>query len=89
MDNNKKKNNPNNRRDKNKKNAHGFFTLITWALVITLALQYLGNYINNEPAAASQHEIYYTEFVDLVEQGHVTEVSRENGVLYITPSAKE
>ena len=38
MDNNNNK--PNNRNDKNKRNLNGLFTLLIWALILTIALQY-------------------------------------------------
>ncbi len=83
MDNNNNK--PNNRNDKNKRNLNGLFTLLVWALVLTIALQYLNVYLGDSTRSSSSHEIMYSEFKDLVREGHVQEVVFQDGNITITP----
>ena len=55
--------------DKNGRNRRGIISLMLWALVLTFGLNYLTTYVANTAAAASSHEIAYSDFIDLVETG--------------------
>ena len=74
----------NNQNNKNKKNANGLFTLLAWAVVLTVVINLLSTYTRQASTAATTHEIYYSEFIDLVEDGKVEEVIFTEGMLEIT-----
>ena len=80
--NNDQKNNQNN--NNNKKNMRGLLVLLGWALVLTIAINFLSDYTHNANVAATTHEIAYSEFIDLVETGKVEEVIFTEGMLQIT-----
>ncbi|MBR2894771.1 MAG: ATP-dependent zinc metalloprotease FtsH [Oscillospiraceae bacterium] len=85
---NENQNNQNNRNqnNKNKKNSHGLLVLLGWALILTIAFNYLSTYSQQASAAATTHEIPYSEFIDLVESDQVEEVIFTEGMLKITTS---
>ena len=62
-------------------------TLAIVALVLTIVFNYLSDYTREATAAATTHEIPYSEFIDLVESGQVERVdfSAEENILIITP----
>ena len=82
MNDNQKKT-PNNNR--NKKNLSGLLILLAWAVVLTVVFNYLAAYSQQADTASSTHEISYSEFLELVEEGHVAEVLLTDGMLEITP----
>ena len=79
-------NNHNNRKDdnKNKKSMRGLLVLLGWAVVLTIVFNYLSDYTREATAAATTHEIAYSEFIELVEDGQVEEVIFTDGMLKIT-----
>ena len=83
---NENQNNQNNRNqdNKNKKNSHGLLVLLSWAVILTIAFNYLSTYSQQATAAATTHEIPYSEFIDLVESDQVEEVIFTEGMLKIT-----
>ncbi len=81
MDNNQN-NNPNN--NKNKKNVNGLLILVAWAIVLTVVFNYLSAASRQANTAASTHEIHYSEFQDLVEEGVVEEVLFADGQIRLT-----
>jgi len=82
MDNNhNKKPDPGN---KNKKNGNGLVVLLAWAIGLTVLFNYLSAYTQQSNAAATTHEIDYSEFIDLVEEGKVEQVLFSDGQLKIT-----
>ncbi len=68
----------------NKKNLRGLLVLLGWALVLTIAINFLSNYTHQANVAATTHEIPYSEFVNLVEDGKVAKVVFTEGMLQIT-----
>ncbi len=82
MENNQNKNN---RDNKNKRNMSALLTLVLWALLLTAALQYLNTYLGSPRSSTTTHEIMYSEFEDLVEEGHVEKVTLKDGMLTIYP----
>ncbi|MBR3704117.1 MAG: ATP-dependent zinc metalloprotease FtsH [Oscillospiraceae bacterium] len=80
--NNDQKNDQNN--NNNKRNLRGLLVLLGWALVMTIAINFLSDYSHQANVAATTHEIKYSEFVDLVEEGKVDEVVFTEGMLQIT-----
>ncbi|MCI8539683.1 MAG: ATP-dependent zinc metalloprotease FtsH [Oscillospiraceae bacterium] len=58
----------------------GIISIIVWALVITLLM----NYFTSMFAHADSTEIYFSEFLDLVDEGKVDEVKIESGIYTIT-----
>ena len=79
--NNDQKNGQNNN---NKKNLRGLLVLLGWALVLTIAINFLSDYSHKANVAATTHEIPYSQFIDLVEDGKVEEVVFTEGMLQIT-----
>ena len=63
----------------------GILTLVTWALVLTVGLNYLNAYTSNDTNKASSHEIKYSQFVEMVEKEQVEEVLFKDEVIYVTP----
>ena len=63
----------------------GILTLVTWALVLTVGLNYLNAYTSNDTNKASSHEIKYSQFVEMVEKNQVEEVLFKDEVIYVTP----
>ena len=82
MENNQNKNN---RDNKNKRNMSALLTLVLWALLLTAALQYLNTYLGSPRSSTTTHEIMYSTFETLVEEGHVEKVTLEDGMLTIYP----
>ncbi len=62
------------------RNLMGIISIIVWALVITLLM----NYFTSMFAHADSTEIYFSEFLDLVDEGKVDEVKIESGIYTIT-----
>ena len=77
--------NQNRNDNKNKKNLNGLLILLGWAVALTVVFNYLSAYSREASNAAITHEISYSEFKDLVEEGHVEEVLITDGMLEITP----
>src|SRR5699024_10434470 len=63
----------------------GLLMLLGWAVVLTVVFNYLAAYSQQADTASSTHEISYSEFLELVEEGHVAEVLLTDGTLEITP----
>ncbi len=82
MNDNQNKNSNNN---KNKKNLNGLLILVAWALVLTVAFNYLSAYSRQASTAATTHEIAYSQFLSLVEEDKVASVEFVEGKLEITP----
>ena len=78
--------NQNRNDNKNKKNLNGLLILLGWAVALTVVFNYLSAYSREASNAAITHEISYSEFKDLVEEGHVEEVLITDGMLEITPA---
>ena len=70
-DNQNKNSNKNSNQNKNKKNFNGLLMLLGWAVVLTVVFNYLAAYSQQADTASSTHEISYSEFLELVEEGHV------------------
>ena len=68
-------------------NMRGLLVLVAWALILTVALSYFGNYMNQSMDATSQAEIAYSDFRAMVEADQVdrVEYDRDNNLLLITP----
>ena len=84
-DNQNKNSNKNSNQNKNKKNFNGLLMLLGWAVVLTVVFNYLAAYSQQADTASSTHEISYSEFLELVEEGHVAEVLLTDGMLEIAP----
>jgi len=84
MDNNQNKQ-PDNQNNKNKKNINGLLILVAWAVGLTIVINYLSTYSQQAANAATTHEILYSEFKELVEDGKVESVVLKDGMLEITP----
>ena len=82
-----KKNSPNKKNGDNKKNKNlkGFLTLVAWALVLTVALNFLSAYAGNRSNKSTSHEVDYSQLWQLVEEDKITDVIFENNTVYATP----
>lgn len=77
--------NGNQNNNRNKKNMSGLMILLGWAVVLTVVFNYLSAYSRQANTAATTHEISYSEFQNLVEDGKVKAVVITEGRLEITP----
>ena len=80
--NNRDKRNNNN---KNNNRMRGILTLVLWAVVLTVAMNYISAYSGNTANKTSSHEIKYSEMVDMVEKDQVKEILFKDSTIYITP----
>ena len=77
-------NNQNNNHNNNKNKRNGLLILVAWAIVLTVVFNYLSAASRQANTAASTHEIHYSEFQDLVEEGVVEEVLFADGQIRLT-----
>ncbi len=82
---NQKNSNNNNKNGKNNKNLKGVLTLVVWAVVLTVAVNYLSAYAGNSANKSTSHEVAYSDLWELVEQDKIESVSFESGTVYATP----
>ena len=80
-----KNQNNQNKNGRGQKNRRGFATLIIWALIATIGINYLSTMLTEQRDAATSHEIAYSEFVDLVRGGKVQSVKFGDTTFTITP----
>ncbi|MBU5626176.1 ATP-dependent zinc metalloprotease FtsH [Oscillibacter sp. MSJ-2] len=68
-------------------NWRGILSLVAWALLLTVIFSYTGSYMNKSMDASAQIEIEYSEFIQMVEDGHVAgvELDDSTGLLLVTP----
>ncbi len=83
-DNNNNRDNRNNN-NKNNNRMRGILTLVLWAVVLTVAMNYISAYSGNTANKTSSHEIKYSEMVDMVEKDQVKEILFRDSTIYITP----
>ena len=83
-DNNNNRDNRNNN-NKNNNRMRGILTLVLWAVVLTVAMNYISAYSGNTANKTSSHEIKYSEMVDMVEKNQVKEILFKDSTIYITP----
>ena len=82
---NNDRNNKNNKNNKNSSRLRGLLTLVAWAVVLVVIMNYLGAYTQNTTNKSSSHEVAYSQFIEMVEQDKVDEVLFRDDVIYITP----
>ena len=78
-------NNRNNRNDKNRSRGGGMWSIVLWALLLTIGVNYLSVMLDQARAAESSCEIAYSELIDLVEEGKVKSIEFGDSVFTITP----
>ena len=83
-DNNNNRDNRNNN-NKNNNRMRGILTLVLWAVVLTVAMNYISAYSGNTANKTSSHEIKYSEMVDMVEKDQVKDILFRDSTIYITP----
>ena len=76
--------NKQNRNDKNR-GGGGMWSIVMWALLLTIAVNYLSVMLDQARAAESSCEIAYSELIDLVEAGKVKSIEFGDSVFTITP----
>ena len=67
-------NNRNNRNDKNRSRGGGMWSIVLWALLLTIGVNYLSVMLDQARSAESSCEIAYSELIDLVEEGKVKSI---------------
>ena len=77
--------NKQNRNDKNRRRGGGMWSIVMWALLLTIAVNYLSVMLDQARAAESSCEIAYSELIDLVEAGKVKSIEFGDSVFTITP----
>ena len=78
-------NNRNNRNDKNRSRRGGMWSIVLWALLLTIAVNYLSVMLDQARSAESSCEIAYSELRDLVQEGKVKSLEVGDSVYTITP----
>ena len=78
-------NNRNNRNDKNRSRGGGMWSIVLWALLLTIGVNYLSVMLDQARSAESSCEIAYSELIDLVEEGKVKSIEFGDSVFTITP----
>ena len=80
-------NNRNNRSrgDKNRRRGGGMWSIVLWALLLTIGVNYLSVMLDQARTAESSCEIAYSELVELVEEGKVKSIEFGDMVFTITP----
>ena len=58
-----------NRGDKNRRRGGGMWSIVLWALLLTIGVNYLSVMLDQARTAESSCEIAYSELVELVEEG--------------------
>ena len=76
--------NKQNRNDKNRRGG-GMWSIVMWALLLTIAVNYLSVMLDQARAAETSCEIAYSELIDLVEAGKVKSIEFGDSVFTITP----
>ena len=76
-----KKNNPNQKG----KNSRGVFSLVVWALIATIGINYISTMLAGQRDAATSQEIAYSELVELVREGKIESVEFGDDVFTVTP----
>ena len=76
----------NNKNGKGNKNLKGVLTLVVWAVVLTVIINYLSAYAGNSANKATSHEVDYSYLWDLIEEDKIETVVFENNTVYATPS---
>ena len=74
--NNQNNKNPNKKDPNNKKKYTGFISIVLWALILTIAF----NFLFDGKAAQGVVEVKYSDFRNAVEQGVVELVDMDSGV---------
>ena len=74
-----------NRGDKNRRRGGGMWSIVLWALLLTIGVNYVSVMLEQARAAESSCEIAHSELVDLVESGKVKSIEIGDNVYTITP----
>ena len=74
-----------NRGDKNRRRGGGMWSIVLWALLLTIGVNYLSVMLDQARTAESSCEIAYSELVELVEVGKVKSIEFGDTVFTITP----
>ena len=83
---NQDQNNKNNQNNNNKNSRmRGVLTLVAWAIVVTVIMNYIGAYSQNTANKSTSHEVKYSQFITLVEEGNAKSVLFRDGVIYVKP----
>ncbi len=76
--------NPN--RNQNRGTGRGMWSIVLWALLLTIGVNYLSVMLEEARSAESSCEIAYSELVGLVENGKVASIEFGDDVFTITPA---
>ena len=74
-----------NRGDKNRRRGGGMWSIVLWALLLTIGVNYLSVMLDQARTAESSCEIAFSELVELVEEGKVKSIEFGDTVFTITP----
>ena len=81
-------NNKNKKPGGGKNNARGLVSLISWALVLTILVSYAGNYFNSAGHQSATVELYYSDMLDMAENGQLAEVvfDPNESIMHLVPA---
>ena len=78
-------NNKDNKNGRSNRNLRGVLTLIAWAVVAVVILNYIQAYSQNASNRSTSHEIKYSDFIQLVEEDKARSVVFKDNTIYLTP----
>ena len=77
-------NNRNDRGDKNR-GSRGMWSIVLWALLLTIGVNYISVMLDQARDAESSCEIAYSELLELVEEGKIKSIEFGDSVFTVTP----
>jgi len=78
-------NNKDNKNGRSNRNLRGVLTLVAWAVVAVVILNYIQAYSQNTSNRSTSHEIKYSQFIQLVEEDKAQSVVFKDSTIYLTP----
>ena len=79
---------PKNNKNKNEKprgSLRGIVIIVVWAIVLTVAFNYINAYTRNDSNRSTSHEIKYSEMIQIVEEDKAKSVVFKDDAIYLTP----
>ena len=79
---------PKNNKNKNEKprgSLRGIVIIVVWAIVLTVAFNYINAYTRNDSNRPTSHEIKYSEMIQIVEEDKAKSVVFKDDAIYLTP----
>ncbi len=81
-------NNKQNKRGGKGSNTKGVISMVCWALILTIAVSYGGNYFSSAGHRSDTVELYYSDMLEMTEKGQLAEAAFDPNetILHLTPA---